>query len=780
MIIRNSLYGSALLATLLFSGCNMIDEGTTSTDTTTNTETTTAAKTASEISSDKKALAQTVKNVKVAIAKIENPKATQSADNVKVHVADIVHSLLNFKKEKTFKSNGAKNSFMEAIANGDIVLTVEEQAELDAMSIEAFNAKYFEAFAESVTGKVGKQTQGLLTPLTDKLKDLIVDASSSDLLDGTVNAVFKAALNSEGVTTAMLDMALGSETITQIMIDALIYDWGLTTKMIPMLETNKEFGEKFAELAKKYEIMGRYFFTAVDAPMYGALTKAMLLSPETTTLIMSELMITYGEDYFVIPATDYTPVGAGQPGDNERFVSLLLDTGKISKTTGDAADSTTRGDGNELANEEFFYALFSSPASTANFVEAMQKVKAKDANTVKTLMDHIFLGQRTTEDGEIVDTEQSIYNIYAIAKAMGKGIGTEGFDTYKKSFVGFAGLVSFDRYLPYGKSFLGAGSHYMDANGYNVSEFITLVREAIWPAEIKAANAEAAEKSVQSKRLHADGDTTETTATEVETAWYDELWDSVTTFFGDGYDSMAAWWDAQTVDFDAYISEITDGISTAVGEAVDGLTAEAHTYIQGEIATLLNDPDYVLPPFSELNIDYVTGEAERRFDDYITVNGYDGLLSDISDSDFVQEYVYGTLLETLEGTEYWEYMPNWIAGMDWLKLPESYADYKLEFNADNIAVYIISKNDSLEDMRTILGLDDLIQVDTLEDSPISNENDEFYIYKLVLLNGEDIDFAALEEAGVEAGDYVSSIVVDNSEATSEPATETTTTETAAN
>ena len=93
-----------------------------------------------------------------------------------------------------------------------------------------------------------------------------------------------------------------------------------------------------------------------------------------------------------------------------------------------------------------------------------------------------------------------------------------------------------------------------------------------------------------------------------------------------------------------------------------------------------------------------------------------------------------------------------------------------EFNADNIAVYIISKNDSLESMRNILGKPDLIAVDSLEDSPISNESGEFYIYKLIVLNGEDIDFGALAEAGEEAGDYVSNIVVDNSEATSEPET----------
>jgi hypothetical protein len=777
MEFKKSLYGSALVATLLFTGCNTTDGGDDTTGTpavTTEQEVNSGSEQTAPIGvTNAEKLSVVANNMKVEIAKIEAGKSLQAANNAKIHVADIVHTLVNYKSGKSFKSNGAHNSFLEAIKNGEIVLTVEEQAELDAMTIESFNAEYFRAFAEAVVGNQDKQTQGLLTPLTDKLKDLLVDVAGSDLLDGTVNKVFIAALNSEGVTTAMLDMAIGSETITQIMIDAMIYDWaGLTPKMIPMLETNKEFGEKFAVLAQTWDIMGHYFFEAVDAPMYAAVTKAMILSPETTTRIMSEMMITYATEYFVIPGTDYVPAAAGVAGDKERFVSILFDTGVISATTGENADSTTRGDGNELANEEFFYAMFKTPETTKNFVTAMQAVKAENPATVKTLMDHIFLGERVTADGIVVDREQGIYNIYAIAKGMGEGLGGNGFDSYSGSFTGFAGLVAFDRYVPYAKSFIGAASHYMDENGYSVSEFLSLAREAIFVTEevdapVEVTEVEDANKTTQSKRLHAEGDEE---AVAEDQAWYDGLWDSVVDFFGEGFDSISEWWDGQTGQFDEYIDEI----KTTIGETVDGLTEEARVYVEGELQALLGDADYVLPPFSEINIDYVTGEAERRFNDYITVKGYDGALSDLSETEFVQEYVYGTLLAGAQDSEYWEYMPNWIAGMDWLKVPDTYEDYKLEFNADNIAVYIISKNDSLESMRDILGKPDLIQVDTLEDSPISNESGEFYIYKLIVLNGDDIDFGALAEAGEDASDYVSSIVVDNSEASSEPeATETT-------
>jgi hypothetical protein len=306
----------------------------------------------------------------------------------------------------------------------------------------------------------------------------------------------------------------------------------------------------------------------------------------------------------------------------------------------------------------------------------------------------------------------------------------------------------------------------MDEHDLSVSEFIAFAKEAIFDTDnaVVPKDAELSDETTASKRLHAED------GTEVESTWYDDLWETITSSFN----GISEWWDAQTEDFDAYITELTDGITTAIGDTVDGLSEDARVYLEGEIRTLIGDADYVLPPFAELSIDYVTGEATRRFDDYITVRGIDGAIADLSDSEFVQEYVYGTALEFAQGSEYWEYMPNWIAGMDWLKLPDTYEDYQLEFNADNIAVYIISKNDSLEAMREILGKPNLIQVDNLEDSPISNESDEFYIYKLVLFNGEDINFKALAEAGVEAGDYVSNIVVDNSEATSEPETTTTT------
>jgi hypothetical protein len=851
------LFGSALLSTLLLTGCNTEDSKDSTTPTATqerdNTKTNEVnggALESQEISQESsntdesqnaltraiqaESLNATSRNIKVALSKFENENKSLNAVGDTISVSDIVFAFfnddINDAQGNELVAGAARAYFAELVANGEVILTDDEAAEFSIMSDEAFNEAFTEGFAEAVSGHSTKSTQGFLSDLKDKIKgtekkvvtktkdkiedvveivkdagelagdiakntvegtvevikdaggaiddlahgdlsgvkdrvdgikddigdsikDSVVDIAESDLVAPVVDEVFKVMLNSGKVTKVMLDMAIKSETITRVMIDALEHDWGLTTKMVPLLESDPEFGYKFAQLAQQWDIMSHYFFEAVDAPMYDALTKAMILNPGTA-LIMSELMDQLAVEYFVIPAIDYVPSAPGVAGDKERFVSLLFSTGRVSDV---ANDSTSRGDGNELANEAFFYALFKSPESTTNFVAAMQKVKDNDPATVKALMDNIFLGKQNTANGLVTDSEQSIYNIYSIAKAMAEGIGGEGLDTYKNSFVGFAGLVSFDSYLPYAKSFVGAGSHYMNENGYSVSEFISLAKDSIFPSDEVDAPSEG--KTVQSKRLHAEGD-----EEVIENAWYDDVWNSVVEFFD--FESISAWWDDQTVQFDTYIDEI----KITIGETVDSLTEEARIYLEGEIQTLIGDPDYLLPPFSELSIDYVTGEATRRFDDYVTVNGYDDILSDISETEFVQEYVYGTILGGAQDSEYWEYMPNWIAGMDWLKLPSTYEDYKLEFNADNIAVYIISKNDSLESMRNILGKPDLIAVDSLEDSPISNESGEFYIYKLIVLNGEDIDFGALAEAGEEAGDYVSNIVVDNSEATSEPET----------
>ena len=246
----------------------------------------------------------------------------------------------------------------------------------------------------------------------------------------------------------------------------------------------------------------------------------------------------------------------------------------------------------------------------------------------------------------------------------------------------------------------------------------------------------------------------------------DELaWDDASSALSDLFSNFVEWWDSASGEYGSYVTAITDKVSTIVGTGIDYASAEVHVVLEEEIKTLLGDADYVLPAFNELGYDYLSGEVTRRFDDYVGVSGYTGILRDISESNYVKEYLYDDAVSLAKSTEYWEYIPTWMTQMDWLKLPASYQDYKLEFSADHVSVYFLSKNDSLSNMRTITGLETLIQVETFGDTPITDQTEDFYIYKAVVFSGDDIDLSGFNDAAEDASDLLSGILIDADSAT---------------
>jgi hypothetical protein len=686
-------------------------------------------------------------------------------------------------------------------------------------------------------------------------------------------AMFKTMLGNGQMTIAMLDMSMDSPAMVELMIEAMLSDWSISTKMIPLLEGNKEFGEKFTILAMRHENLVHFFFRNIDGPLYRALTKGMLLSPYVTTKNLSILMKKHALSYLVLPSSLNTSPGG------DRFASLLFNTGGFE-----------RGDVNEIANERFFYAMFQTPESTSNFVEAMQEVQKYSQETVTGFLDFVILGKGLGEE----DVDQSYYNIYAMVKGMVAGIKRDGLSTYMDGFIGFAGLVPFERYWSYAKRFTGAGLHYYTSHDLELSDFTTLVSDAIFnydknetaksegetiiyynreklnvtyglpyfvqsdeegnesvhiitrfhdfsdeyrgglfmknnytcktnqegeictedydkspdrelrytkenEALVMAINGKAYyvvnidfegySQPVELKevlnlretdiephewdrqnitsigtisldenitlrvQVYDDEGKKVQSESDEDEAWYEGIWDAFSEGLNTVYANFDEWWNETSVALDAYL-----------GEMIDGVSGEAHQYVEGHVQELTDDENYVLPPFNDLSLDYVYDESVRRVDNYLDTHDSSEILRDFSENQYVNELLYEDLLGAAQSSEYWEYIPTWLSNKDWLKLPANYETYSLDFTSDHVVLYIVSKNDSLANMREVTGWDELIQVDTLADSPMTNLSDEMYIYKKVIFSGEDIDFSALAVNVEDASDYISGIAIDTSRA----------------
>ena len=404
----------------------------------------------------------------------------------------------------------ATNSDMRAFL--DKVIADEASIDNDMQAAQAVAAAITGADVSASANRSASRS-GLLSGIKSGITDLL-NTSVGGALTG---AAFNVVLNSEGVTVVMLDAARGSRTISQVMIDAIGRNTQLFTKMCPMLQTNQEFGEKFAALA--YEMypetkegapdMGNFFFSVVDGSLYGCLTDAMLLSNKdytepkryqigsvehSTTAYMGLLMERYAAKFFIKPGTGVTPI-AGY-GSTDAFAKLMFDTGANADFNSTSSTFTNHGDANELANEQLFYALFKTPGSTNSFIGAMKQL---DPEVQKMFMDKIFLGSGTLVDNngtvgisnENPDTVQGYLNIIAVGSAMYDGIYGEkddtgarvnayGFDAYMGSFLDFAMLIPGDRYFAYSSAFINAGYEFAAYNGINVWENISTGAQNIW------------------------------------------------------------------------------------------------------------------------------------------------------------------------------------------------------------------------------------------------------------------------------------------------------------
>ena len=677
----------------------------------------------------------------------------------------------------------------------------------------------FKAIAEAIVSTPSDADQaprrGVLSGLTDKIKDGLVDIMDTSVGDKITSATFDVVLNSEGVTVVMLDAARQSHTMSEIMVNALEADWDLTVKMCPMLRESTEFGEKFVALAEERDIIGRFFFERIDPIMYSCLTDAMLLSNNnavhhdsvkySTNGYMGLLMDRYATDYFIMPT------GSTDVRRNDKFVGLMLDTGAITTYDSETKTFTGHGDANELTNEKFFYSLFKTPTSTDSFVSAMEKI---DPAVKKMLMDNIFLGQ-PVDATAAADTVQGQLNIIAIGSAMYDGIYGEanadgvrenayGFGSYMGAFVGFAALIPGDRYMTYGKAFVDAGYQYAAFHGYDVWDGISDAAQTAWNA-------------------YNGDETTTTETTAAQTAglgitgsdWYDDIidvmwagWDNVS--LSDAFDALmdenssvmdtvndqayvvyGTLIDGRNVDgVQAYPTEIENDLFTS-NDTVYGIHGLIELAMQEDIynynvedntSYTMDDARaaFTLPAFADLTFDFAYNTASDGVMAYYD-NNIDGQeaawLADLSNQDLIREYFYPSADNA--------YIPSWMLAIDWLNVPASvvntdFAATDFDFNAGYFDVYVTStKAELITEYAVALENINITKIDMSADSIIAvDENGQtlegVYVYKIRAVSQEDLDaiFAAISELG---DDALSAVGLDSSNASSVDTTDETTT-----
>ena len=760
--MKTSYLLSPLLATLLLSGCG---------DTTQN-ETTPIndVKDVEETQAEAQQRLTTQKRAQTLLASMDQEGLS---DSDKIRIA-------NASGEPDVEAY-MKNLIDNALENGELTqveATELLQADLNQIFLDIYTIA--SSKGETLTSK----RRGLGTLLKDSVNKLAATQTGQDL----GGAAFDVVLDSEGVTVTMLDMARDSRTVTNSMIDILgdKENWDeITPKMYPMLQTNTEFGEKFAALA--YEMnpetqegapaMGRFFFSMTDRGMYGALADAMVLSDNndvhdesveySTTGYMGQLMIRHAKEFFIAPNSgtqaDLNTASGESYGSTDAFSNLMFDTGDIISTDENGKE-VGHGDASELQNERFFYAMFRTPSSTNDFVTAMQEL---DTPTVTMFMDQIFLG-RSNETNASEDTIQGYYNIASIAGAMNEGVNTYSFESYSDAFLGFFKLVNdSDRLYEYSVAFLNAGYHYA---GFNIEE--------IW-ANYNSETPILPSPNESKQRALGQG--------TIDTSWsgvlygcsadgWDRLdiWDSVTGVFSDEASSE------ESGAMDVFSTCMHDEIQLAVREDMvndSKLDNNASTDITIEEAGEL----FTLPNFNDISFEYVyTGAYDRAalhtsFFYSDTIDDLSAWWSDFSIIDSATgayEYTTGFVFGTDE--ERWAYFPNWLANTQWLDLQEYYetsnSSIDVDFSSGVVDFYILSEDANLT--QTVAGLNEtMVRVES-DDVPLSVRNDlnldemqpeditRYYVYKVTIT-----DTMGLDEMLAALKDYIAAFGADTTNAT---------------
>lgn len=680
--------------------------------------------------------------VKTSLVKLD---ANNQYDSNTSKIADIIYAFANDDQSDatagTFTHNGAYNEYINGKLSSDTNYTLEE-----------FNAKYVSEYFNALGSRNSRAVRtNILSDITDKVKDTVVKIVNVPIVNDITAQVFKAMLNSGALTKVMLDQAINSDTITQIMIDVMKENWWLSEKMCPLLQEDIEFGQKFMELARLKDNMAGFMFSYIDAPMYSCMVDAMLLQEPGTnisaqkndnadfaeynegqaypkefiTTSLGRLMERHAKDYLRVPTSNSTEQYAG----NEAFGRLIFNTG-----------TTARGDGNELKNEKFFYAMFRNPTASQSFVKAMTTV---DEQTVEAFLDFIFLGTKTVDAVTATDKNQSYHNLIAIAGGMYEGVSNYSFTEYTGTMFKFYNIIPENKLFDYGEAFIEAAYFYAgEQNMSIISGVYDYVSEYLFGDD----ETNVAGNYAPRYRLT---DIPNRLLTLVNDFWTDlDIWES-------GVNAYDCYFNDDNVS----CASLEQNVTSISNQALEIIRFETQDEINHWIGGENGEGNITLPNILDINISYVSTLATTTAMNYI--NGIDTKwLYDMSENQYVQEYVYGTLEEN---STLWTYIPEWMTAMDWLKLPyiytqTNYDDFNISFDAGNVDIYFVSTIETAAEFTEHTSLE-VTAVDTNGDDILSDDPEAtYYLYKYTVYFGEvfSFDFAAVE-------DYVSGIFTDETD-----------------
>lgn len=344
-----------------------------------------------------------------------------------------------------------------------------------------------------------------------------------------------------------------------------------------------------------------------------------------------------------------------------------------------------------------------------------------------------------------------------------------GLTAYKDAFIGFAGLIPADKYMTYGTSFMNAGLFYLKQNNLEYSQ----AWDGILSLYDNLTSGTSSNAQAQAGGLGVIGtDWTGIIISEAISAWdnfsFDAYYNAVTDL---NWTAVTSQFNNDTiVAYDNAVAKLHDEVELAIAEDLVNYDINSSALVVGQDG---NTSALKLPAFGDITFDYVYTGASDFVLNY--VSGIDAnWLYDFSENQYVKEYLYDG------ASTYWEYLPSWMANLDWLKLPASlensgYDNFDFNISAGTVDLYIVTElvdgvdtlNASMGDLVNADNNVTWVEVELNGDEPLTNdETKNYHVYKITLdvFAALNIDMDAILQSVKDAGDSVVGLFSDSSNA----------------
>jgi len=399
-------------------------------------------------------------------------------------------------------------------------------------------------------------------------------------------------------------------------------------------------------------------------------------------------------------------------------------------------------------------------------------------------MDNIFLGTGATQ----TDSIQGSYNIIAIGTGMYEGLFGDsadatnngyGLGAYTNAFIGFAGLIPTDRYIPYAMAFMDAG--YMYAGQANID---------VWETAKQTFNDLTA--SLYPAPAYAGAPSRSAGLGVISSDWSDDILD----IFKEAWSgfSISSIVDAFTNNDTTVMGQINVQAMTAYSTVLDGggqndLNSSTQYDVGGNCAhqTEVTNPIYPyvanqyvcgihgllelamredmvnnsnldmtgaittfhLPSFSNITWNFAYNAAKDGVVSYWDNSINAEWLANLSTNQYVQDYFYPS-----ENGLIASYVPSWMLSIDWLKLPDAinktnYDSIDLSFDAGYVDVYFVSTLDNLADINGA------VPIELVDESMLAQDASGLvatrYVYKIRAINPQQVADALAYLQGIGEG-----------------------------